>query len=52
MGRARIMRLESFMMQEKLSIGCVHNASIDELFRGIRSQMCNLITGNTLSLAP
>lgn len=33
------------VIKEKLNIGCVHNSTISELFRGIRHQMCNLITG-------
>ena len=32
-------------LQEKLNISCVHSLAITELFRGIRAQMCNLITG-------
>ena len=32
-------------LQEKLDISCVHSSAIGELFRGIRAQMCNLITG-------
>ena len=34
-----------FVLQEKLNISCVHSSAIGELFRGIRAQMCNLITG-------
>jgi nucleolar protein 58 len=32
-------------IKEKLNISCVHNSAITELFRGIRGQMANLITG-------
>ena len=28
-----------------MNISCVHTSAITELFRGIRAQMCNLITG-------
>ena len=34
-----------FLFQEKLNIGRAHSQAIAELFRGIRVQMCNLITG-------
>ena len=34
------------VIKEKLNISCVHTSAVDELFRGIRSQMSNLITGN------
>lgn len=33
------------VIKEKLNISCVHNSAIHELFRGIRNQMANLITG-------
>ena len=33
------------MIKEKLGIQCVHDAGVDELFRGIRSQLANLIGG-------
>ena len=38
------------ILQEKLNISCVHSSAIGELFRGIRAQMCNLITGMKISL--
>ena len=37
-------------LQEKLNIPCVHNSAVSELFRGIRAQMANLITGKQSSL--
>ena len=33
------------VIKEKLDIGCVQNSAINELLRGIRAQMTNLITG-------
>ncbi len=33
------------VIKEKLNIPCVHSSAIHELFRGIRNQMANLITG-------
>lgn len=32
-------------IKDKLNISCVHSSAINELFRGIRNQMANLITG-------
>lgn len=36
------------LLQEKLNIGCIHTSAISELFRGIRLQMCSLITGKLI----
>jgi nucleolar protein 58 len=33
------------VIKEKMGIPCIHNASIFELIRGVRSQITNLITG-------
>lgn len=33
------------LIQSKLEIDCIHSKKMDELFRGIRSQLNNLITG-------
>ena len=43
-----VMELRPPFLQEKLNISCVHTSAITELFRGIRAQMCNLITGLSL----
>ncbi len=37
------------VIKEKLNISCVHSSAIHELFRGIRNQMANLITGKSPS---
>ena len=34
-----------FLRQEKLNIGCVHDSSIAELMRCVRSQFNNLVSG-------
>lgn len=36
------------VIKDKLNISCVNNSAVNELFRGIRTQMCNLITGRLL----
>ncbi|XP_064389367.1 nucleolar protein 58-like [Halichondria panicea] len=33
------------VIKDKLNISCVHSSAVHELFRGIRNQMANLITG-------
>jgi nucleolar protein 58 len=44
------------IIKEKMGIQCIHDSSIDELLRGVRYQMTNLISGlsdsdlNTMSL--
>ena len=38
------------LIKDKLGIQCVHDASIDELFRGIRGQLNGLIAGTGLAL--
>eukprot|EP00245_Coleochaete_scutata_P005582 TRINITY_DN19244_c0_g1_i1.p1 TRINITY_DN19244_c0_g1~~TRINITY_DN19244_c0_g1_i1.p1 ORF type:complete len:581 (-),score=172.07 TRINITY_DN19244_c0_g1_i1:396-2138(-) len=40
------------IIKEKLGINCVHNNSISELMRGVRSQLSELITGLGQDLAP
>ena len=36
------------VIKDKLNISCVHSSAVHELFRGIRNQMANLITGTAL----
>ncbi len=37
------------VIKEKMGIPCIHNASIFELIRGVRSQITNLITGISMA---